>query len=68
MPENNKFYSRKFLVTVGVVILSFVLSLLGRLDANWATVAAAAIAAYNLSNAYVTGKFAENGGGREWRE
>ena len=52
----NAYASRKFIVTGGVIVATIVLAYHGNMDGNVAIVFAAAIGAYNLANAWVTGK------------
>ena len=52
----NAYASRKFIVTGGVIVATIVLAYYGKMDGNVAIVFAAAIGAYNLANAWVTGK------------
>ena len=46
----SKFGSRKFLVTMTVVVATVVLAWQGKVDANVALVLAACVAAYNAAN------------------
>jgi hypothetical protein len=54
-PYRSKFSSRKFLLTAGINVIGAVGLFLSLVESgDWATVAAASIAAYNLANGYAS--------------
>ena len=52
----NGYGSRKFIVTIIGMILTFVLAYVDKMSSDAAIVMAAAIAGYHIANAYTTGK------------
>lgn len=48
--------SRKFIVTMSVVALAGALAFFGKMDGNTAMVLTGCITAYNVANAWTTGK------------
>lgn len=52
----NKYRSRKFLVTVGGTILAVVMAYFGKLSPELSNVILAAMASYNISNAWIQRK------------
>ena len=52
----NKFTSRKFIVTILVLLLTTALAYLGLMDAHVSFIFAAAIASYNVVNGWVANK------------
>lgn len=58
--EWHPYQSRKFIVAIGTLLLSFVLALMGKLTGEWATITTVVNVAYHGANAYVDRK---NGNG-----
>ena len=50
-PDPHPMLSRKFLVTCGTIILSFILALRGQLTADFATIAAVCVGAFHAAHA-----------------
>lgn len=53
---DEKYRSRKFMVTVGGVLLASVLAFMGKLTPELSNVILTAIGAYNVANAWAGGK------------
>jgi hypothetical protein len=56
MAFDEKFRSRKFLITLISILGTFMLAAFGKMTPDVATVLAIGVGAYNLANGYVTGK------------
>lgn len=52
----NKIGGRKFALCLLALVMAFILALANKLTAEFASVAATAVAAYAGANAYITGK------------
>jgi hypothetical protein len=56
LTASERYSSRKFIVTVGAMLLAFTLALIGKLSGEFATIAAVCVGAYNLANSFTTKK------------
>ena len=54
--SENKYRSRKFLITVGCVAIGCVFAYMSKLDSNLSNLLLAAMASYNIANAWATGR------------
>lgn len=51
--------NRKFLMAATALVMGFLLALLDKLSADFATIASVCVGAYSLANAYTTGRGGE---------
>lgn len=61
----SKFMSRKFSITVLGMVGTFILAGFGKMSPDVAGVVAIGIGAYNITNGYISGKYADIDKGKE---